>query len=146
VSKQTRPLPCLTEAEQATIEQQITSATHEMNEAIGRYHTAARAALLVSLRKLFDENPCLVSVMFESENAYDDNDWYMAVDAGCEVHDDTDETLCADVEDCWREIADEWSVGDLEGMVPERSLTRDQLTTALVELRRTLSTAGRADG
>lgn len=146
MSKSTRSLPRFTEAEQATIETQMTSATQKMNEIMGRFHTAASAALLISLRELFDENPCLRRVTFDSENAYDDNNWYTAIVADCEVEDDTDETLCAEIEDRWEAIAGEWSVGDLEEMLLERSITRDQLTTALVELKRTLATARRADG
>jgi hypothetical protein len=146
MSKSTCLLPHFNEAEQATIDEQMTSATREMNEVMGRFHTAASAALLVSLRELFDENPCLRRVTFESVNAYDDNDWYMAIDAGCEVEDDIDEMLCAEIEERWEEIAGEWTVGDLEEMLPEGGITRERLAARLTELKDTLAAAVSNDG
>lgn len=141
------PLPRITEAQHEKLKERAGAATSALLE-VQRQHIAAATPLLhVSLGELFGENAGLSRVYFEPTTAYDDNDYFPSITVGVDFdEDDADEQLVSQIEEEWEELAQEWHPTELEEMLPEHSLTRDQLTTALVALNRTLATAGRADG
>jgi hypothetical protein len=141
------PLPRFTETEREALNERASAATSALLE-VQRQHTAAtKPQLLVSLSELFSENPGLRRVYFEPTTAYDDNDWFPSITVGVDFDEnDADELSVSQIEEEWEELAWPWHPTELEEMLPERSLTREQLTTALLELKRTLSTTGRADG